>query len=181
MPSRSGTLAKAFRLPRLRPTTRSVIAGNPVAPNTLAEDTFFVAADANNNNEPTLFCYTSNDATRGNVPLVAGVESMQLLYGDDIDNDGILNRYIRGGIGNVSAPNNVRSVKLSIVARTPGASAVHRSAQQIDHFGIDYSGVVAQGTDKRVFTTPADGDPAAHQHHHRPAQPLPSLTRKFSI
>ena len=135
--------------------------GNPVAPNTLAEDTFFVAADANNNNEPTLFCYTTNDATRGNVPLVAGVESMQILYGDDNDADGIVNRYIHGG--SISLPNNVRSVKLSIIARTPGASAVDRSAQTIDHFGTAYSGVVT--TDPyRIFTAPTPPDGRTRRH-----------------
>ena len=135
--------------------------GNPVAPNTLAEDTFFVAADANNNNEPTLFCYTTNDATRGNVPLVAGIESMQILYGDDNDADGIVNRYIHGG--SISLPNNVRSVKLSIIARTPGASAVDRSAQTIDHFGTAYSGVVT--TDPyRIFTAPTPPDGRTRRH-----------------
>lgn len=129
--------------------------GNPVAPNSQVEDTFFVAADTNNDNEPTLYCYTTNAAGSGNVPLVAGIESIQILYGDDTDADGIVNRYIHGG--SVSAPNNIRSVKLSVIARTPGASAVDRSAQQINHFGTQYSGVVAQGTDKRIFTTPADG------------------------
>ncbi|HQU79001.1 MAG TPA: PilW family protein [Azonexus sp.] len=133
--------------------------GNPVAPNVLAEDTFFVAADANNNNEPTLFCYTTNAATRGNVPLVAGVESMQILYGDDNDADGIVNRYIHGG--SISAPNNIRSVKLSIIARTPGASAVDRSAQQINHFGADYSSV-ASGDAGMIFTTPSDGRTRRH-------------------
>lgn len=136
--------------------------GNPVAPNVLAEDTFFVAADANNNNEPTLFCYTTNDATRGNVPLVAGVESMQLLYGDDTDTDGIVNRYIRGGTGNVSAPNNVRSVKLSIIARTPGTSAVDRSTRDFDHFGIDYFNAVPQANDKSRFPAPGDGRTRRH-------------------
>lgn len=134
--------------------------GNPVATNSQVEDTLFVAADANNNNEPTLYCYTTNDTARGNVPLVAGIESMQILYGDDTDGDGIINRYIHGG--SISTPNNIRSVKLSIIARTPGASAVDRTAQQIDHFGTDYSGYVAQGTDKRVFTTPADGRTRRH-------------------
>ena len=135
--------------------------GNPVAPNTLAEDTFFVAADANNNNEPTLFCYTTNDAARGNVPLVAGIESMQILYGDDNDADGIVNRYIHGG--SISLPNNVRSVKLSIIARTPGASAVDRSAQTIDHFGTAYSGVVT--TDPyRIFTAPTPPDGRTRRH-----------------
>lgn len=129
--------------------------GNPVAPNSLVEDTLFVAADPNNDNEPTLYCYTTNATARGNVPLVAGIESMQILYGDDTDADGIVNRYIHGG--SVSASNNIRSVKLSMIARTPGATAVDRTAQNIDHFGSDYSGYVAQGTDKRVFTTPADG------------------------
>lgn len=136
--------------------------GNPVAPNVLAEDTFFVAADANNNNEPTLFCYTTNDAARGNVPLVAGIESMQLLYGDDQDNDGILDRYIRGGIGNVSAPNSIRSAKLSIIARTPGASAVDRSTRDFDHFGIAYFNAVPQANDKSRFTAPGDGRTRRH-------------------
>lgn len=134
--------------------------GNPVATNSQVEDAFFVAADTNNNNEPTLYCYTTNDTARGNVPLVAGIESMQLLYGDDTDGDGIVNRYIHGG--SISAPNNIRSVKLSIIARTPGTTAVDRSAQNIDHFGTDYSGYVNQATDKRIFTTPADGRTRRH-------------------
>ena len=91
------------------------------------------------------------------MPLVAGVESMQILYGDDNDADGIVNRYIRGGIGNVSAPNNVRSVKLSIIARTPGTSAVDRSTRDFDHFGIDYFNAVPQANDKSRFPAPGDG------------------------
>lgn len=133
--------------------------GNPVATNSQVEDTLFVATDANNN-EPTLYCYTTNDTARGNVPLVAGIESMQLLYGEDTDGDGIINRYIHGG--SISAPNNIRSVKLSIIARTPGTAAVDRSARNIDHFGTDYSGYVAQAADKPIFTTPADGRTRRH-------------------
>jgi len=135
--------------------------GNPVAPNVLVEDTFFISADSNNGNEPTLYCYTTNDAARGNVPLVAGIESMQILYGDDTDSDGIINRYIRGG-SSVSAANNIRSVRLSMIARTPSPTAADNSARTIDHFGADYSSIVDQNTDRRQFTTPTDGRSRRH-------------------
>ena len=136
--------------------------GNTVAPNSLVEDTFFIAADAANNNDPTLFCYTTNAAARGNVPLVPGIESMQLLYGEDSDGDGIINRYVTGaGLTNANALNSIRSVKLSVIARTPGTHAVNRTTQAIDHFGTAYSGANS-GDAARIFTAPADGRTRRH-------------------
>jgi len=129
--------------------------GNSVAASTLVEDTLFIAADNNNDNEPTLFCYTSNSAASGNVALVSGIESMQLMFGDDSNADGTIERYVNGA--SVSNFNNVRSVMISLVARTKGTSgAVNKAAQTINHFGSAYTAAAGSGTGS-TFTTPADG------------------------
>ena len=128
--------------------------GNPIPAVTAVEDTLFVAADASNNNEPALFCYTSNPAaTAPNpAPLVPGIESMQLLYGEDIDGDGAINRYVPGSA--ITNANNVRSVMVSVIARTVNVNAVDRSARPINHFGTSYA---PSSGDANIFTAPADG------------------------
>ncbi len=133
--------------------------GNTIASNTLVSDTFFIAADTTNNNEPALFCYSSNATGSGSVPLVPGVESMQILYGEDTDGDGAVNRYVSGSSINTNNANNVRSVMLSLVARTANANAVDRSAQTIDHFGTNYN---RSGDAGSRFITPADGRTRQH-------------------
>lgn len=95
--------------------------GYPVAQAQLVEETLFIAQDPNNNNEPTLYCNTNNPTPAvtnhpGSLPLVAGVESLQLLYGEDTDSDGVVNRYMPWGA--VTA-DNVLSMKASIVVRSP--------------------------------------------------------------
>lgn len=138
--------------------------GNSIAANTLVADTFFIAADTSNNNEPALFCYTSNPAAvaPNPAPLVPGIESMQLLYGEDSDGDGSINRYVPGSA--VTNANNVRSVMLSMIARTASATAVDRSARTINHFGPNYAPANAapSGDAGSVFTTPADGRTRQH-------------------
>ena len=133
--------------------------GNTIASNTQVSDTFFVAADPSNNNEPALFCYSSNATGSGNVALVPGVESMQLLYGEDTDGDGAINRYIPGSAITNANANNVRSAMLSLVTRTANTNAVNRSAQTINHFGTSYAAgnSAPSGDAGSVFTTPADG------------------------
>lgn len=131
--------------------------GTAVAPNTVVEETYFVAADANNSNEPTLFCYSSANAANGNVALVPGVESLQMLFGEDTDSDGSINRYVTAA--NISNANNVRSMMISIVTRTPEANAVDRSAQTINHFGSNYP---ATGDTGNTFNAPADGRMRQH-------------------
>lgn len=136
--------------------------GNTIAANTPVADTFFIAADASNNNEPALFCYTSNPAaTAPNpAPLVPGIESMQLLYGEDIDGDGAINHYVPGSAITNTNVNNVRSVMLSIIARTAtNANAVDRSARTINHFGTSYA---PSSGDANIFTAPADGRTRQH-------------------
>jgi len=49
--------------------------------------------------------------------LVEGVENMQLLYGEDLDADGIANRYIKAN--NVGNFTNVVSVRLALLMQTP--------------------------------------------------------------
>lgn len=128
--------------------------GNPVAANVLVEDTFYVAPDANNDSEPTLFCYTSNAPASGNVALIPGVEDMQILYGEDNASDdcyGIVDRYVPGSV--VTNVNNVRSVMLSIVTRTKETTAINRSAQAFSHFGTTSKTYPADGRARQLTST----------------------------
>lgn len=135
--------------------------GNAVPTNTLVEDTFFIAADAGNDNEPALFCYTSNTPGSGNVALVPGVESMQFLYGEDSNSGdcyGTVDRYVTAA--NLSNVNNVHSIIVSIVSRTKETTGIDRSARPaINHFGTSYaaSNVAPTGDAGSVFAVPTDG------------------------
>jgi type IV pilus assembly protein PilW len=110
--------------------------GNTIPGKTLVEDTLYVAPDPNNNNEPALWCHTSNpnSAAAPAQPMVAGVESLQLLYGEDLDADGIINHYVPSQlVGNFD---NVRSIKVSIVVRSEDAVAPGpATARTYYHFG----------------------------------------------
>lgn len=126
--------------------------GNNVAATAFAEDTFFVAADAGNNNEPSLFCYSSNASASGSVAIVPGIESLQILYGEDSNGDGVVERFVdRGSVANL---NRVRSVMLSVVARSASSSGVDKAAQTFVHF---QAGSVTPSDSANSFTSPADG------------------------
>lgn len=141
--------------------------GYPVTTGHLVEDTLYVAADPNNNNEPTLFCNTKDltvaTAHDGTLPMVAGVESLQLLYGEDTDSDGIINRYlpwnnsVTSATAGASAVDNILSIKISAVIRS--ANAVTTDTRTTDlpmyHFGSSYP--AADNSDNgAVFQAPAD-------------------------
>jgi type IV pilus assembly protein PilW len=120
--------------------------GNPVPAATLVEDTLYVAADPNNNNEPSLWCHTSNPPPAGvaaSQPMVAGVESLQILYGEDLPDpitglyDGIINHYVPWQL--VINPDYVLSVKVSVVARSANAVSLTPS-KTYQHFGQYSSG-----------------------------------------
>lgn len=129
--------------------------GNAVARNTVATDTFYVAADPDNDNEPALYCYSSISAS--SIALVPGIESMQLLYGDDYYAIGVVGRYVTGA--NVSSANQVRSAIISLIARTKERAAVDSSTRKINHFGTNYaaSNTAPSGDAGSVFDTPTDG------------------------
>ena len=129
--------------------------GNAIASNVRVEDTYFIAADSNNDNEPALFCHSTN--TWAAVALVPGVESMQLLFGDDTDLNGVTDRYVQAA--NVSSMTNVRSAIVSLITRTKETSVVDRSTWTINHFD-SYSGGSADAG--ATFTAPADGRVRQH-------------------
>jgi type IV pilus assembly protein PilW len=132
--------------------------GYPVAASQLVQDTLYVAPDPANNNEPTLWCHTDNPAPAtaahpGALPLVAGVESLQLLYGEDTDNDGIINRYVPWQL--VSKVHKVSAVKASAVVRGPNGLALGTVATSYTHFpGYDQ----AANSDAGAVFTPASTD-----------------------
>jgi type IV pilus assembly protein PilW len=132
--------------------------GYPVAANQLVQDTLYVAPDPANNNEPTLWCHTDNPAPAngshpGALPLVAGVESLQLLYGEDTDSDGVINRYVPWQL--VSRVHKVSAVKASVVVRGPNALALGTVRTSFTHFpGYDQTATSDAGA---VFT-PATTD-----------------------
>lgn len=132
--------------------------GNAVRRAQLLAETIYVAADAANNNEPTLFCSSRYDnvGVPTQVPLIPGVESLQVLYGEDTDADGIVNRYIP--IQSVGDLGNIKSIWVSAVVRAPGTSASTFDAQTFNHFGVTYApGNAAPGGDTgAVFVSPGD-------------------------
>lgn len=97
--------------------------------------------------EPSLMCTTINPTT-GTVsdaqPLVNGVESFQVLYGIDADNDSITERYMRADqlivSGNTAATNAnwrmVRSVKIGLILRSAEGSTQETATQTLYPFGV---------------------------------------------
>ena len=136
--------------------------GNPVRRLDRVEETLFVAADSTNGNEPTLYCSTRISVNGGPLspptvtPMVPGVEALQLLYGDDIDLDGVVNRYIPyGTVAASSTPDNTNSVMVSFVIRSPNAVSADNSTRTFDLFGTTYA--ANKGTDTgSTFTAPQD-------------------------
>jgi type IV pilus assembly protein PilW len=138
--------------------------GNAIRRADLLSETIYVAADAANNNEPTLFCGSvlttaGGTVTRVQVPLIPGIESVQILYGEDTDGDGVINRYIP--INAVTDRGNIKAVWVSAVIRGPGSSVVAAQTQTFNHFGLVYAPLnVAPGGDGgSVFAGPNDARP----------------------
>ena len=130
--------------------------GNSSVP---VEDTLYVATDSTtdpSNPQPALYC--RNSTTGGNgTPLIPGVESMQILYGEDIDADGRVDRYLPYSL--VSNPDNVYTVMVSMVLVSPNAVATTRLARTFNHFGTDYAAgnTAPTGDTGSVYVAAADG------------------------
>ena len=128
---------------------------------TLAADTLFVAADANNNNEPSLFCssstFVSGTRTRtSTVALVPGVESMQFLFGEDTNNDGQVDRYVTAA--NLQSTFNILNIIISLIIRSQNLVEISSAQRVYNHFGTDYasSNSPPSGDSGSVFTSPMD-------------------------
>ena len=130
--------------------------GNPVAANVLSVNRYFVATDAGTG-EPALQC-ESSAAPGAPVVLVTGVESLQILYGEDTDNDGAPNRYAPAGLVN---PDRVISAIVSAVIRGERFTDPAGGTTVFNHFGVAYApGGVPPGTDTgAVFDPPDDQRP----------------------
>jgi len=132
--------------------------GNAIRRSDLLSETLYVAADAANNNEPTLFCSTwlNGTGTPTQVPLIPGVESLQVLYGEDTDQDGVINRYVP--IGSVTSLGQIKAVWVSAVVRAAGNSAVAPQSLVFNHFGTAYApgDAAPSGDAGSVFTSPTD-------------------------
>jgi len=128
---------------------------------TLVEDTLYVAADASNGNEPSLFCSSTTrvagTVTRtSTVALVPGVESLQFLYGDDTNSDSQVDRYVTAA--NLSSTFNVLNVMVSMVIRSQNPVEINNAQRVFNHFGTDYapSDTAPNGDTGSVFTSPTD-------------------------
>jgi len=128
---------------------------------TLVEDTLYVAADASNGNEPSLYCSSTTrvagTVTRTKtVALVPGVESLQFLYGDDTNSDSQVERYVTAD--NLSSTFNILNVMVSMVIRSQNPVEINNAQRVFNHFGTDYapSDTAPNGDTGSVFTSPTD-------------------------
>jgi type IV pilus assembly protein PilW len=136
----------------------------------LNEDVLYIARDTTNTTndsagEPTLYCGirqltggTWTAVTGSPIPLIPGVESMQILYGEDTDTDGVVNHYVPASALTKNDFSEVVAIMVSLVVRSPGASGFTAS-QTLNHFGIDYApgNVAPSGDAGSVFTGGTDG------------------------
>ncbi len=110
--------------------------------------TYFVSIGASG--EPVLWRLFNNRPRSTNNPteLIEGIENMQILYGEDSDNDGAANIYRIANI--VSDWDRVVSVRISLLLRSTSDNLVAQPQNYI------YNGVTTTASDHRirqVFTT----------------------------
>lgn len=120
---------------------------------------FYVAEDGSG--EPELYCKYLGNESWASQSIARGVESFQVLYGLDIDTDGIPNRFVNAteldalnnaevnvdsaGIGHTSNPTRtspwekVVAVKIALLIRGSHAISGNRSPLEFDLFGEGYS------------------------------------------
>jgi type IV pilus assembly protein PilW len=138
--------------------------GYPIPSGVSIQETLFVAVD-NATQEPSLYCDTSNAHANGApraLPLVTGVESMQLLYGLDANADGLIDQYVPWNLVGANA-DLVTSVKVSLVVRSPTDSAADTVntavARTLNHFGEATYPAAAKAANSdagATFITPVD-------------------------
>lgn len=88
----------------------------------------------------------------GSEPVVSGIEDMQVLYGVDIDADGVPNRFVRGGQVPGSAWTNVVAVRLGLLVRTD--REVTDSSDAITYQVLDQTfGPAGDRRIRKLFTT----------------------------
>lgn len=144
--------------------------GRALATNEVNVETYFIANGANG--EPGLRCrsqvfradnttgvadWSSDTIDANGVELVTGVESMQLLYGDDMNADGAIDRYLKSDDAARASLDDVAAVRLSVLMRTITSANDRPDAQTYRHFGTNYGAsgdagatITTTGGDKRL-------------------------------
>jgi type IV pilus assembly protein PilW len=107
----------------------------------MVENQFTIAPGANT--QPALFC--------NGVELVSNVRNMQIMFGEDTDDDLVANRYVKAGtVIDAGKMNNVVSVRVILLFETPTASSkVVADAQEYDLLG-DGTAVLSFPNDRRI-------------------------------
>lgn len=121
--------------------------------------TYLVATDPANNNIPTLM--RNFDAFGTPIPLIAGIETMQIVYGLDNNADGNVDSYVNAA--NVADFNTVISIQFSFLARSEQARNVVNAAIPYEFPGVTDMDPVTVGDQitpndnrsRRVFTATA--------------------------
>jgi type IV pilus assembly protein PilW len=102
-------------------------------------DRFYIAANASG--EPSLYCASvrpSDTAVTTTTELLNGIESMQLLLGEDTNSDKTADRYL--GIGDAALNiTNVVSVKVSLLLRSSVEVMEVADNRKFNHFSTSYS------------------------------------------
>lgn len=129
--------------------------GNAVGASQLAVERYRVE---NEGGQPALVCRSSvGGAAEQRVVLVPGVESLQVLFGADTDNNQQVDRWVPPFNG---ITGGVRAVRVSVVARDTAATANSRASADTrvyNHFGSGYApGNAAPGGDAGSVFDPAD-------------------------
>ncbi|MCK5725302.1 MAG: PilW family protein [Thiotrichaceae bacterium] len=116
----------------------------------LREAIFFVGKrNGNNNNPPALFWKTlSNNAQLGNQQeILAGVESLQMLYGEDTDGDKTPNSYVSAN--SITDWESVTSIRISLLL-------ISKKQSQSETLPIFFNNKLIASSDhhlRKVFTT----------------------------
>lgn len=113
---------------------------------------YFIQADAANNNTPTLYRQIGTTAAD---PLAEGVENIQILYGEDTDEpkDYTANRYVAAGTAGLDME-DVVSVRIAILVRTPNDNV--NTTTDTNSYNLLGTSVTPNPVDRRlrrVFTS----------------------------
>lgn len=90
--------------------------GNVIDSNVTAINIFYIAAGTGG--EPALFCDNTNDSTVNGTELVTGIETMQILYGEDSSGDSAADHFVAAGTAGLNM-DRVVSVQVGLLFRTP--------------------------------------------------------------
>lgn len=134
----------------------------PASGDDVALSLFWVKVDSSG--EPSLQCISRGSPaaatlTRTTQPILKGVETFQVMYGLDIDNDSMADRWVSGQ--NVAAANWVQvvAVRVGLVIRGDPGSAQSQSATAAENnlypLGKEFTGSSTEAG--LVFTPPNDG------------------------